>query len=356
MPSKHNEPVDLNTFFSANPQFLWGPACLALLLFIWPHNLETWGIGALHYVAYSVLLQFAVHGWMCSYEEQLKDSKIQHEEPFDHKPAYAATRQTAVLLTNVCYMLMPLRPMSSSWLHFVGALVGLVLAWDAYFFACHRAFHRNMKLFKFFHKLHHSIHQPMCFSAYYVEYQSHLVTEQIVFLAAGYLVPRDVLFFYLYYSTFETFMQHAGCEVDHFRLPLLPCVKVGHVRQLLSLYSLPFGAYTTAHHDWHHEKNCKNYALAFTYLDRLAGTLYAGRQVGEQPSKPMPVVTRAATLPASPTGTTGEMRLAFEQLLTANSDMLHCKAADANIVKAGPCLVKRQISGPCFVKRQISVG
>ena len=32
------------------------------------------------------------------------------------------------------------------------------------------------------------------------------------------------------------------------------------------------------------------------------------------------------------------------------------KAADANIVKAGPCLVKRQISGPCFVKRQISVG
>merc|ERR1719420_1896166 len=82
----------------------------------------------------------------------------------------------------------------------------------------------------------------------------------------------------MYFALFETFWQHAGIEIDHLQLPLVPFFRVGHVRRLLSPHALLLGSYTTAHHDWHHEKNCKNYALAFTYLDKLAGTHFAGRQ------------------------------------------------------------------------------
>jgi len=227
-----------------------------------------------------LVLEFAIHGWMCCYGDVLVDRKIQRDEAFNHSPAAVATRQTAVLLSNVLYAFMPLRPTSSTWAEFAGFLVLFALAWDAYFFVVHRAFHRSIKLYNFFHRLHHRIREPMCFTAYYVTYQSHLVTEQLVFIGAAFVLPQDVLLFALYYSTLETFLQHAGVEIDHLRLPLLPIATVGHVRRLLSFYSLPFGTYTTAHHDWHHEKNSKNYALAFTYLDRLAGTHYAGRQGG----------------------------------------------------------------------------
>lgn len=269
----------LDTFYAKHPEFILAPAAVALMLAAWPHGMSTWGVGALHYVAFSILLQFALHGWMCCYESVLREGKIQQEAAFDHGPVGIATRQTAVLLSNMMYALVPLRPASASWWHFIRTLVAFAVLYDAYFFLWHRAFHKSMRLYRCFHKLHHSIRDPMCFTAYYVTYQSHFVTEQIVFVSASYLfVPRDVLLFYLYYALFETFGQHAGIEIDQLRLPFAPVLRVGHVRRLLSFYALPLGSYTTAHHDWHHERNCKNYALAFTYLDRLAGTHFAGRQ------------------------------------------------------------------------------
>ena len=280
LPTDLELPTDLDTFYVTHPEFILGPTALALLLTIVPHGLPRWGFGAVQYVAFSVLLQFALHGWMCCYETVLRESKLQ-EESFDHGPKHVAARQTAVLLSNLLYVVLPLRPASSTWSCFVGSLVGLALLWDAYFFACLRAFHRNARLYRRLHKLHHTIRPPMCFSAYYVTYPSHLLTEQLVVVCASSLfVPRDVLIFYLYYALFETFLQHAGVDFDRLQVPLLPWLKIGHVRRLLSLYGLPFGSYTTAHHDWHHEKNCKNYALAFTYLDRLAGTHFIGRPVG----------------------------------------------------------------------------
>jgi len=100
-----------------------------------------------------------------------------------------------------------------------------------------------------------------------------------VFAASAAFVPRDVLLCFLYLSLLDTFVQHSGVHLDHLRLPLLPALTVGHVRKALSCYSHAFGgAMDTPHHDWHHEKNEKNYALCFTYLDKLAGTYHEGRE------------------------------------------------------------------------------
>lgn len=328
------EPSCLNTFYARHPQFILGPVFLAVCLALWPHGMTTWGSEAITYVAFSILLQFAIHGWMCCYEAILQQGKLQHDAPFVHGPAGIATRQTAVLLSNIVYIFVPLRPVSQSWCHFVLSLTAFALCWDAYFFICHRAFHKSMRLYKHFHKLHHRIREPMCFSAYYVTYQSHLVTEQLVVACASYLfVPRDVLIYYLYYSLFETFMQHAGVEIDHVHVPLLPFLTVGHVRALLSLYGRPFGAYTTAHHDWHHEKNSKNYALAFTYLDKLAGTHFVGRPLVLVPPAP----TAAATLFTNPRSGGEENN--------AEGEHAHVALVAPPPAAAPPKIFRRQMSG-----------
>jgi len=287
---KDRPPTSLNTFWAKHPEFLVGPATIAaVLLAVWrdtrvdalcqQHEIVAWGSGALRYVVFSILLQFAFHGFMCCFETALNENKFQPTAQFQHAPAVAATRQTAVLLTNLIYALVPLRPPSTSWPAFLGTMLAFALAWDAYFFVMHRAFHKDPRLYKLVHKLHHQIHQPNAFTAYFVTYQSHLLTEQFVVFYASILgLPSDVLLVFLYASLVDTFVQHCGVEVDHLQLPLLPFLTVGHVRGLLSLHQAPFGAMSTAHHDWHHEKNGKNYALCFTYLDRLFGSFHPGRE------------------------------------------------------------------------------
>lgn len=325
MPS---DPTCLNSFYAQNHEFIVGPCLIACLLAISGrfHGMEVWGTGALQYVAFSMCLQFAFHGWMCCYERELRAAKLQQEGVFDHSQAGISSRSTAVLCSNLIYALVPARPLSRSWGHFLCALIALSLIHDAYFFLCHRAFHKNIWLYNRFHRLHHKIREPMVFAAYYITYQSHFVTEQLVVCASSIFAPHDVLVYYLYFSLFDTFAQHSGIEVDHLSLPLLPCVKVGHIRRLLTLYSIPFGSYTTAHHDWHHERNSKNYALAFTYLDKLAGTHYAGRTVPasaaletDQPQVPSAPEINGAQPEAEPQSlglelkTTLPPRIAFRQ-------------------------------------------
>ena len=280
----------LTTFYLRNPEFFTCPLAMASgLLIAWHQlsavaaqsHLEPWGIGAVRYVAFSILLQFAFHGWLVTYQRTLSEKKLQPAERFVACPASAATRQTAVLLSNVLYALVPLRPASTSWGSFSLFLIGFTLAYDLYFFVMHSAFHRSAYLFKTVHRLHHRMRQPGIFSAYYVEYISHFLTEQlVVFVASAIFLPQDVLLFFLYLALFDTFIQHAGIEVDSLRVPLVPCLSVGHVRTALSFYALPLGPMSTSHHDWHHEKNGKNFALIFTYLDKLAGSYHPGRQPG----------------------------------------------------------------------------
>lgn len=301
-----SEPTSLDAFYRKHPEFIACPIAIGLLLLAAWHSpagaaasrsgMEPWGSAAVWYVMFSVLFQFAFHGWVCTFfEDALQNHKMQPIKPscaalasrrgpgWLFGPANVATRQTATLLSNLLYMLVPLRPASSSWCSFVASLLALSLLWDAYFFVVHRAFHRSGRLYTLFHKLHHRVKEPMVFTAYYVTYQSHFLTEQlVVLLACSGFVPRDAFVFYMYYALFDTFAQHAGVELDHLRVPLAPRLTLGHVRRLLSLYGAPFGAYGTAHHDWHHERSSKNYALAFTYLDRLCGTYFDGRKPAGQ--------------------------------------------------------------------------
>lgn len=149
----------------------------------------------------------------------------------------------------------------------------LALAWDGYFFVVHRAFHLNKHLYRLFHKTHHTykvgatawqqlcvvpssslivlsvfvlfilkhlstlaccqhfsryllvcrlyIQDPNCFTAYYVSYCSHLITEQAFVIAAALICPSDVLIHYLYYGTIGTYLNHSGYELTQVKLPFV---------------------------------------------------------------------------------------------------------------------------------------
>ena len=111
-----------------------------------------------------------------------------------------AERALCALLTELIYTYLPVGKASTTWTQYVVSWVGLALAWDFYFFVAHRAFHLNKRLYVLFHKTHHTYKDPNCFTAYYVSYCSHLITEQLFVMAAALVCPGDVLIHYLYYG------------------------------------------------------------------------------------------------------------------------------------------------------------
>ena len=63
------------------------------------------------------------------------------------------------------------------------------------------------------HKLHHIYKAPDCFGAYFVTYQSHFFTEQLVILIAATAgLPVDVFTWTLGFGTLDTFIKHAGAR------------------------------------------------------------------------------------------------------------------------------------------------
>ena len=173
-----------------------------------------------------------------------------------------------------------MRPASSSWLHFTVCLAAFAIIWDAHFFFCHYFAHQWPWAYKFFHKMHHNNKEPNCFGAYFVNYGSHILLEQsVVFYCAVWFLPRDVFVFYLYLGTLGTYIEHGGHDMSKLKLPLLP-INWGQISGLLNFYGAPLGFVTTQMHDWHHEKFTGNYALTFTWLDKLFGTYVEGRMPG----------------------------------------------------------------------------
>mmetsp|Transcript_4086 Transcript_4086/g.11859 ORF Transcript_4086/g.11859 Transcript_4086/m.11859 type:complete len:329 (+) Transcript_4086:75-1061(+) len=286
--------LTLDEFWRAKPQFIVGPLIVgALIRAVWElpaakayferNNMEMLGFWtALHYTAFALVLSFAFHGFVVVYRGYMEDGhKVQPDKELWTSPAAAATRSSSVIMSELVYSALPVLPVSSSWVHFLAALVGFAVVWDALFFVGHGVMHKFPTLYKNFHKTHHTIKDPNCFGAYFVTYQSHLILEQLVVIACcATFVPRDVLMFTLYTGTFGTFSQHAGFEMGHLKVPFTP-ITLDHILTALSFYALPLGGMTTTHHDWHHEKFNNNYALSFTYLDRLFGTLQEGRPTGE---------------------------------------------------------------------------
>eukprot|EP00966_Prymnesium_polylepis_P250821 5799714-Prymnesium_polylepis.1 len=93
MPQCTIEPVCLNSFYREHPEFLVCPATTALLLaaawrcpaskaFTERHGLEMWGADAIMYVGFSVLFQFAFHGFICTYfDSAFAENKLQPSKP-----------------------------------------------------------------------------------------------------------------------------------------------------------------------------------------------------------------------------------------------------------------------------------
>jgi sterol desaturase/sphingolipid hydroxylase (fatty acid hydroxylase superfamily) len=60
-------------------------------------------------------------------------------------------------------------------------------------------------------------------------------------------------------------LNHSGYELTAVKLPFVG-LSIGTF-----MPSLPFISQDAAHHDLHHEKFFNNYALSFTWLDKLGG-------------------------------------------------------------------------------------
>lgn len=143
-------------------------------------------------------------------------------------------------------------------LQFVGHLLLMLVAHDAYFYWTHRALHHR-RLFGWCHRLHHRSVAPTPFAAYAFDLPEAFV--QAVFMPlwlALVTVPEGVAFVFLTIMILRNVMGHAGLElhtrgwVDH---PLLR-----HIN-------------TTLHHDLHHSgAYARNFGLYFTWWDRLMGT------------------------------------------------------------------------------------
>jgi len=304
-------PSTIDAFYAKHPSFIWGPIALAMSvralttsvpvvvayldeMGATPYGFADAGI----YTAFAILLSYAAHGWMCTHMEQKRQLQAYDRQKDMDKstaakraaykdkiaPEQEAVRTVAALLTSLVYAVFPFAPATTSWASFVAWTAALAIYWDAHFFVCHKVAHEHRSLYVFFHKLHHENKQPGPFNAYFVTYQSHVCLEQLVVLvAAACGLPRDVFTWTLWWGTLGTFVEHCGHDVDDIALPLLGKLGVtwGRLSTALSPWSLVLGGEAPAEHDWHHEKFTTNYALSFSYLDKLFGTYHPGRKAGD---------------------------------------------------------------------------
>jgi len=145
-------------------------------------------------------------------------------------------------------------------IYYWGSILIAIIFHDAYFYWTHRAMH-HAKLYKRFHLTHHRSHNPTPFTAY-----SFAVGEAIV--EYGY-VPIMLLVLPLHQSAlaiilmimiFKNALGHSGYEI----------FPRGATRHWFWKHMT-----TVTHHDMHHEKAGGNYALYFTWWDKLMGTEHA---------------------------------------------------------------------------------
>eukprot|EP00740_Mantoniella_antarctica_P020564 CAMPEP_0198684340 /NCGR_PEP_ID=MMETSP1468-20131203/12040_1 /TAXON_ID=1461545 /ORGANISM="Mantoniella sp, Strain CCMP1436" /LENGTH=568 /DNA_ID=CAMNT_0044429063 /DNA_START=307 /DNA_END=2013 /DNA_ORIENTATION=+ len=305
-PGREDPMVRMNiNFLLAHKDYAIIPFVVAgLLAAAWTHDpiasyledrgLAPWGAAnALKLTFYALTVMFATHGLVCCYEKELAPLKIQSGLTYLVKCPHIAERSIWAISTTLIYAFLPCGTVSPSWLHYIGNWFALALTWDLYFYLVHGAFHLNKSLYRFFHKTHHTYKDPNCFSAYYVSYCSHLVTEQLFLLAASLVVPSDVLVHTLYFGTVATHLTHSGYELTSVKLPFIN-VAIGTF-----MPTLPGFGQSAAHHDIHHEKFFNNYALNFTLFDKVLGTEQKGRVPGvQEPRKPSPAAAAVAVAAA----------------------------------------------------------
>jgi len=312
---RDGNPTDLAGFYKHAPSFIWGPMLLAGTVAAANHLCKPlkerladgravyYGLeDTCTYTVFAILMTFAAHGWFCvhvaqerqlqTYEKHTRDADGNRlQKPAEGQaamsysdrmaPRGASVRSTAALLTSWVYAFFPFGAPSSSWAVFIGWTCALAVYWDAHFYVAHRLAHVYPTLYKFFHKKHHYYTAPDVFGAYYVTYQSHVMTEQLVVLLAAYAgLPRDVFTWTIFMGTLDTCVKHSGHSIGSVQRGM-PC-SYETLMTILNPWSLVLGGAGAAEHDWHHEKFFKNYALSYNYLDRLFGSYHPGRVAGEE--------------------------------------------------------------------------
>ena len=150
------------------------------------------------------------------------------------------------------YAFVPFAPPTYSLSKFVACNMAFAIYWDLHFFIVHKTVHEHRQLYRWIHKLHHSHKQPGVFTAYYVTYQSHVLTEQSVVMIGALLgLPRNVFTWVMWWGTLATFVEHGGHDVADMKLSCCRSRLGGW--PLFAPWSLFLGGTTPAEHDWHHE-------------------------------------------------------------------------------------------------------
>ena len=139
----------------------------------------------------------------------------------------------------------------------VVSLVLMIVAQDTYFYWTHRVMHRP-KLFRTFNRRHHRSHNPSPFTAYSFDIAEAAVNAAFVPLWMI-LVPTSwpIVGLFMLHQIARNTLGHSGYE-------LFPAGRDG--KPLFGWLS------TVTHHDLHHEQAGWNYALYFTWWDRMMGT------------------------------------------------------------------------------------
>ena len=79
MNSSASEPLTLDAFYRKHHSFVWGPAIVAgsiwaitnhapVKAYFESHEMSPFGMSSsVHYVVYSIMMCYAVHGWACTH-------------------------------------------------------------------------------------------------------------------------------------------------------------------------------------------------------------------------------------------------------------------------------------------------
>lgn len=145
-------------------------------------------------------------------------------------------------------------------LYFWLSIPMMLILHDTYFYWTHRMMH-HPKLYKAFHMTHHRSHNPTPFTAYSFAPGEAIVEYAFVPIILM-IVPihHTAFFIVMTIMIFKNALGHCGYEVMPRRWARVPVL----------------GWMTSVtHHDMHHEKASGNYALYFTWWDRMMGTEHA---------------------------------------------------------------------------------
>ena len=141
-------PEDLESFWHARPEFIWGPLVFAALVrasteipqvasYIKANGMVPYGFtSALEYTVFSVILSYAFHAFVIIHVTD--NLKLQDDKPYNTKPRAMAARSTAAIMTELVYSVFPMSPATTSWIHFWVAVAVFAVFWDAWFYCAHR--------------------------------------------------------------------------------------------------------------------------------------------------------------------------------------------------------------------------